>query len=202
MIDLSLSIHLISVHLHLCNIVCHILILSSSIYYRLTCRTSDRRTFNAAALQRHARVCQGVKSKASQRQTFNGHKARSPADGADLLAGQGQTQRRTRDSQKSASVKPISGTQSAWRDKSLELRQAMREARKFSKALAAGDPLPPAPAPSGPPAHYVQCPTCGRSFSEKAGERHIPKCKDIRAKPSFLAKGSGTAGCSPVRSRR
>lgn len=38
---------------------------------------------------------------------------------------------------------------------------------------------------------YVQCPTCGRSFSEKAAERHIPKCENIIAKPLFLSKNSG-----------
>ena len=29
----------------------------------------------------------------------------------------------------------------------------------------------------------VMCPYCGRKFSEKAAERHIPKCKLIKARP-------------------
>jgi hypothetical protein len=28
---------------------------------------------------------------------------------------------------------------------------------------------------SGPPSDYIQCPSCGRSFNQKAGERHIPQ---------------------------
>ena len=41
-------------------------------------------------------------------------------------------------------------------------------------------------------ASLVPCPYCGRSFSETAAERHIPKCQDIIHKPSRLMAGSGT----------
>jgi len=37
----------------------------------------------------------------------------------------------------------------------------------------------------------VPCPHCGRSFNERAAERHVPRCADIRAKPSRLARGGG-----------
>jgi len=37
----------------------------------------------------------------------------------------------------------------------------------------------------------VPCPHCGRSYNERAAERHIPRCADIRAKPSRLARGGG-----------
>ena len=37
----------------------------------------------------------------------------------------------------------------------------------------------------------LRCPTCGRTFSQKAGERHIPQCKNIINKPKVLMKGSG-----------
>jgi hypothetical protein len=45
--------------------------------------------------------------------------------------------------------------------------------------------------PSGPPPGYIQCPSCGRSFSQQAGERHIPQCKNIINKPKALTRGSG-----------
>jgi hypothetical protein len=40
------------------------------------------------------------------------------------------------------------------------------------------------------------CPHCSRRFSQKAGERHIPQCLDIRAKPKTLKKNSGKAAVS------
>eukprot|EP00935_MAST-01C_sp_MAST-1C-sp1_P002261 g2261.t1 len=40
----------------------------------------------------------------------------------------------------------------------------------------------------------VPCPNCGRTFNATAAERHIPKCKNIRAKPRALMRGSGRAG--------
>jgi hypothetical protein len=47
----------------------------------------------------------------------------------------------------------------------------------------------------GAPAPYdddlVPCPHCQRRYSEKAAERHIPQCKDIKAKPARLVRGGG-----------
>ena len=44
----------------------------------------------------------------------------------------------------------------------------------------------------------LQCPTCGRTFSQKAGERHIPQCKNIIAKPSRLNRNSGAPSYSTM----
>ena len=41
-------------------------------------------------------------------------------------------------------------------------------------------------------ASLVPCPHCGRSFSETAAERHIPKCQDTVHKPTRLLAGGGT----------
>lgn len=40
----------------------------------------------------------------------------------------------------------------------------------------------------------VPCPHCGRKYNATVAERHIPKCKDIKAKPSFLKAGGGAGG--------
>ena len=47
------------------------------------------------------------------------------------------------------------------------------------------------------------CPNCGRKFNSKAAERHIPLCKNIKAKPKVLIRGSGNAGgVNAVNSRK
>lgn len=82
---------------------------------------------------------------------------------------------------------------SKWKEQSKAFREAMRAARQVTKALEAGEPLPP-PVYSGPDLSLIPCPHCGRRFNEKAAERHIPQCNNIRAKPSSLKKGTGGAG--------
>jgi hypothetical protein len=72
-----------------------------------------------------------------------------------------------------------------WKEQSLAFRQAMRQAKVVTQAQqqskVTGIPLHhllPASSyenTSAPPSNYIQCPTCGRSFSEKAGTRHIPQ---------------------------
>ncbi len=77
-----------------------------------------------------------------------------------------------------------------WKLDSLSFRQAIRQAKMVSqaemKAKATGIPLhkllPPAgamgggyDAPDYNSHNYIPCPHCGRSFNEKAAERHIPK---------------------------
>ena len=63
-----------------------------------------------------------------------------------------------------------------WRQQHTELIDAIRNARQTKRAMAAGLPLPPPPAPSTNP-DYIQCPYCSRRFNETAAERHIPFCK-------------------------
>jgi hypothetical protein len=89
---------------------------------------------------------------------------------------------------------PIKGGKTAkWKQQSEQFREAMRANRKVEKAIAEGKPLPP-PGPATINPDYVQCPNCLRSFNQKAGERHMPLCKDIKAKPSSLKKGAGSNG--------
>ena len=80
-----------------------------------------------------------------------------------------------------------------WKQQSQQFREAMRAARMYNQAAAKGEDLPP-PVISAPDPSLVQCPHCGRRFNEKAAERHIPQCQNIRAKPSLLKKGAGSGG--------
>lgn len=76
-----------------------------------------------------------------------------------------------------------------WKEQSNAFRDAMRQARLVSKAIAEGAPLPP-PKISAPDSSLILCPHCGRRFNANAAERHIPKCTSILAKPTALKKGS------------
>jgi zinc-finger of a C2HC-type len=80
-----------------------------------------------------------------------------------------------------------------WKQQSSQFREALRAARMYSNAAAKGEELPP-PIISAPDTSLVPCPHCAQRFNEKAAERHIPQCLNIRAKPSVLRKGAGGGG--------
>ncbi len=76
--------------------------------------------------------------------------------------------------------------QPKWKQQSNSLRMAMMAA-KGKMCLPAGDGMVQV-SDDG----LVPCPHCNRRFNQKAAERHIPKCKDIKAKPRTLRRGAGT----------
>lgn len=105
-----------------------------------------------------------------------------------------------------------------WKLDSMRFREAMRASRAVSKAekqsKATGIPLhillPPSSSlittnnnhKNNSNSSYndidsLYCPTCGRTFSQKAGERHIPQCKNIINKPKVLLSRSGLPSYSP-----
>ena len=101
--------------------------------------------------------------------------------------------------------RPIKGGKKAgkWKSQSNALRQAMKQSRMVTKYQKEGrlDELPPMEN-TGPDPSFVPCPHCGRTFNEKAAERHIPRCKDIKAKPSFLKRGVGKSSTSTRRGKK
>ena len=42
----------------------------------------------------------------------------------------------------------------------------------------------------------IPCPHCGRTFNETAAERHIERCKNIKARPKTLKAGGGRGAYS------
>ena len=66
-------------------------------------------------------------------------------------------------------------------DQAVASRDALANTTDFSASVMA--PIDP---------NLVQCPTCHRSFNQQAAERHIPRCKDIVAKPKRLVRGGGS----------
>jgi rubrerythrin len=85
------------------------------------------------------------------------------------------------------------GAAAKWKAESNAFREAMKAARMYNKAKAEGKPLPP-PMASAPDPSLVPCPNCGRSFNQKAADRHIPQCSNIKAKPTALKRGAGGGG--------
>merc|ERR1711902_351727 len=65
---------------------------------------------------------------------------------------------------------------SDWRKKREEFINNLRAAKEVQRHLANGGSIKDLPPP--PPSDtsdYIQCPHCGRRFSEGAADRHIPK---------------------------
>jgi hypothetical protein len=77
-----------------------------------------------------------------------------------------------------------------WRRQSEELRKAMQSGRgdPVSATVVAEDKVETA---SEQDDGLIGCPHCERRFNEKAAERHIPRCLDIRSKPKTLRRGEG-----------
>ncbi|KAA0156239.1 hypothetical protein FNF29_01029 [Cafeteria roenbergensis] len=143
---------------------------------RVECSTCGRK-FRPDALEKHARVCLKVFQKKRRKfdSTRGGPPAGSAAGGADAAA---------------------RAKREAWRQKSSQLREAMKASRMITKAQKEGKDLrdlPPMPA-AAPDPSLVPCPHCGRTFNAVAAERHIPKCATTKAKPSRLARGGGVGG--------
>lgn len=175
------------------------------------------RKFNSGPYQKHVKICKKVFLK--KRKVFDSQKHRI-ADNPELV----KILKTKTNQSKEAPKKPPSGAHamnsfnneipmkrlannqnvpvednnsksSKWKQQSNAFREAMKAARQVSKAIATGAPLPP-PTMSAPDPSLIPCPHCGRRFNEKAGERHIPQCKNIKAQPTRLSKGGGISAAA------
>jgi len=145
------------------------------------------RRFRAAALERHQKIC----GKQRVAKPLDMTKQRLNPEEQDLVRSL------ARQAKKAAPKKVGGGPGRAgagagekWKQESEAFREAMRAGKETTEAINSGAPLP-AHRPSGSDPSLVPCPHCGRSFNDSAAERHIPKCKNIKAKPSVLRAGSG-----------
>jgi hypothetical protein len=166
------------------------------------------RKFNETAYEKHVKICRKVfiekrKEFDSQKHRVEGTEMaalptnkRSQSASATTAPNNSSIKSAKHSSHRSNSALP------KWKADSDAFRQAMKQARQVSvaekKSKETGIPLaqllPSKPSdPANDPiyASYIQCPTCGRRFNETAGARHIPKCRDILAKPSRLISHSG-----------
>ena len=138
------------------------------------------RQFLEARLGRHQAVCQGRK-KAGARRQFNA-KAQRLAEGAE-----------------SSKTKPndrVLTREGASREERCQRLKRQSEALRsaIKSARTPGDP--PAPIEEVPD-DRVECPHCSRRFAPVPAERHIAKCKEIRAKPTTLKRMSMASPMAP-----
>ena len=159
------------------------------------------RSFNEPAFERHTKICKKVFLE--KRKTFNSSKMRIQSIAQDdpevikhataTKGGRGKANNRQSAMQRDRAA--ASAKKSKWAEESRQFREAMKNARQVTNALATGAPLPPA-MPSAPDSSLIPCPHCGRRFNAKAGERHIPQCQNIKAKPKSLKAHSGNSTSS------
>ena len=141
----------------------------------MPCGTCGRK-FNPDVLGRHEQLC--LKQQSKRRKVFDGAKMR--AAGTEM-AGNQQTLQRERLLNRDG---PEPTKKSAWKAKSEEFRNAMRQARQVDKVLAAGGTAKDLPPPTySDNSHLTPCPHCGRRFNADVAERHIPKCATTMNKP-------------------
>ncbi|CAD7924300.1 unnamed protein product [Amoebophrya sp. A120] len=144
---------------------------------RIPCPHCGRR-FARKPLEKHVKVCQKVFMK--KRKEFNVAAQRMEEE---------QKQALRKETLQEKQAGPLVKNQK-WKTKSEEFRNAIRNARLISVAEKTGGPMPEFTPTSAAADDRVPCPHCGRRFAADAAKRHIPKCKDTRAKPNRLIAGS------------
>lgn len=160
------------------------------------------RKFNRIPYEKHVKIC--AKVFLQKRKAFDSKKMRMNEELEKFQQEEKQqgrfTKKKGKQQQPAASAaapteRAIQAAEksSKWKEQSKQFREAMKMARLAKKAEETGGPMPEFK-PSAPDPSLIRCQNCGRSFNERAAERHIPLCSNIRAKPTALKRGSGGAG--------
>jgi len=84
-----------------------------------------------------------------------------------------------------------------WRQDHEKFMAAIQAGKQLQAAIASGVPLsslPPPPAQREEDDDRTPCPHCGRKFSATVAERHIPHCKNTKAKPKATVASAARLG--------
>ncbi|KAK6761839.1 hypothetical protein RB195_022793 [Necator americanus] len=138
----------------------------------LPCKICNRR-FIRSSLIKHEPVCKKLST--LSRKPFDSGKQR--ATGSDITYA--DVVRAAKEREKLGGIYPRPLTN--WKDRHETFIDAVSSSKKVDYAIKTGAPLPPPPR-TAVPSDYVQCNYCGRNFSEKAAERHIPFCREQSTK--------------------
>jgi hypothetical protein len=138
-----------------------------------------------------------VKVFQKERKKFNVAKDRVPEEALQM---QQEAKRAERRGGAKAKAKPGQAIQAPasnnWRAKSEAFRSAIKESRMVERFQREGRDLRDLPPPKPTPAEAddrVPCPHCGRKFGQQQAERHIPHCKNTKAKPNGILRAHAAA---------
>ncbi|XP_071552703.1 uncharacterized protein [Panulirus ornatus] len=116
------------------------------------------RNFAPDRIEKHETICSKSQTKAKKRKVFDPVKMRTKGTEAEKFVARGKhLQERPKPKKKN------------WKKQHEEFIAAIRAAKTGN-----------APPPTDN-SDYIECPHCGRKFSEAAADRHIPKCANIQS---------------------
>jgi hypothetical protein len=146
---------------------------------------------------KHEKIC--VKVFQKERKKFKAAEHRVPEEALKLQQEAKRTQRR--ENSRPGAIKPAGENKLAanWRIKSEAFRRAMKESRimtQFQKEGRSLKDLPPQKALPPELDDRIPCPHCGRRFGQQQAERHIPKCKETKARPNGPLRAHAAAKAS------
>ncbi|RWS31513.1 hypothetical protein B4U80_04632 [Leptotrombidium deliense] len=145
---------------------------------RVSCSLCGRK-FNTDRLSKHIEICE--KQKKNVRKVFDSSKQRSVTDenGVPIIVSQQSNvpppKKKSRAKSIPATVVEEPQAKPNWRAKHEEFIRTVRAARGESVDE-------PDEGAKRVPIGYVECPSCGRSFTKGAADRHIPWCKEQKAR--------------------
>ncbi|KAK4874722.1 hypothetical protein RN001_014082 [Aquatica leii] len=128
------------------------------------------RTFLPRPLEKHIRVCQSNATK--KRKVFDSQKQR--VDGTELASFQLPTYHKKQSAPTSESLnKP-----SKWKEKHIELVNAIRAARNVNVTVEMSSSTTTLTNPTIATSGGDRCPSCDRQFGPRAFDRHVEWCKE------------------------
>ena len=153
------------------------------------CACCNRR-FRLDRLPRHEEACRRAAERQKKRKAFDPRAQRWQGDADAEQAVQNAVKRGLLDKpDPEAQASQREAKRKKWQKQSLQIRRA---------AAAAKDGGASAPMlAEAEDDDRVPCPHCGRKFAALPAERHIAKCKDIRAKPQTIKRSLPKQGPSP-----
>ena len=111
-------------------------------------------------------------------------------------------EKKTTTSTSKSNTNPPVSSPSKWKFESQQLRNAINSARSAMSGKSGDLDVSVVLDKDTIPYGMVKCPHCERNFSKDAGERHISRCQDIKAKPKVLKRGEGLKASTPKATQR